>query len=186
MPNKIVKGLKVNGRDRVTERHNSAWGQRNSNQFGDANFMEQQLRRVFYDTFLRKQNSRSVPSWYGAWGWAAPQHSFLPPQHWAQALMGRHLLCACPRPHWGNEAVSVCCSGGLCVPFITVTTQKHTEKGAQRGGSALQSVRLWALQPQAPRGGYPTLGSYISISAFWVPTVFVWAHSGCQDMCLWR
>lgn len=43
--------------------------------------------------------------------------------------MGRHLLCACPRPHWGNEAVSVCCSGRLCAPFITVRAQKHTERG---------------------------------------------------------
>lgn len=42
--------------------------------------------------------------------------------------MGWHLLCACPRPHWGNEAVSVCCSGRLCVPFIIVIAQKHTER----------------------------------------------------------
>lgn len=42
--------------------------------------------------------------------------------------MGWHLLGAGPRPHWGNEAVSVCCSGRLCVPFITVTAHKLTER----------------------------------------------------------
>lgn len=62
MPNKIVKGLKVNGRDGGTDGHNGGCGERKSNQLGDANFMEHQLRRVFYDTFLRKQNSRVVPS----------------------------------------------------------------------------------------------------------------------------
>lgn len=82
--------------------------------------------------------------------------------------MGWHLLYACPRPHWGNEAVSVCCSGRLCVPFITVRAQKHTQKeedGEGGGGSAVQSVLLWALRLRAPRGEYPTLDPYISISA---------------------
>lgn len=52
MPNKVVKGLKVNGRDGVAERHNGNGAERKSNQFGDANFMEHQLRRgFFYDTF---------------------------------------------------------------------------------------------------------------------------------------
>lgn len=107
-----------------------------------------------------------------------------PQQHWGQALMGWHLLYACPRPHWGNKAVSVCCSGGLCVPFITVRPQKHTERRGSRGRAAVQSVLLWALRPGAPRGEYPTLDPYISISAFRAPTAFVSAHSGCQDMCL--
>lgn len=47
--------------------------------------------------------------------------------------MGWHLLCACPRPHWGNEAVSVCCSGRLCAPFIIVRAQKHTERVVSGG-----------------------------------------------------
>lgn len=57
LPNKIVKGLKVNGRDGVTGRHNSR--ERKSNQLGDANFMEHQLRRVFYDTFFEKTKQQS-------------------------------------------------------------------------------------------------------------------------------
>lgn len=161
MPNKIVKGLKLNGRDGVTERHNSNWGERKSNQLGDANFMEHQLRRVFYDTFLRKQNSKAVPSWLGASGRVALCSDEMPPlpfslpqlqQHWGQALMGWHLLYACPRSHWGNEAVSVCCSGRLWVPFITVKAQKHTEKGGLKGvgGALLSNLSRFGLYDHGP------------------------------------
>lgn len=78
-----------------------------------------------------------------------PHPSFMPQQHWAQALMGWHLLYACPRPHWGNEAVSVCCSGGLCVPFITVTAQKHTERGGL-WGALLSNLSCFGLYDHRP------------------------------------
>lgn len=167
MPNKIVKGLKMNGRDGVTERHKSNWGERKSNQHGDANFMEHQLRRVFYDTFLRKQNSRAVPSWSGATppGPTVPPPPTLlpqPEQHWAQALMGWHLLYACPRPHWGNEAVSVCCSGRLRVPFITVRAQKHTERRRLRGGGV--------CCPICPALGFTTHGPHVASTPPWTHT----------------
>lgn len=67
--------------------------------------------------------------------------------------MGWHLLYACPRPHWGNEAVSVCCSGGLCVPFITVTAQRHTKREGLR--------RVWGgglCCPICPALGFTTTG----------------------------
>lgn len=63
--------------------------------------------------------------------------------------MGWHLLYACPRPHWGNEAVSVCCSGRLRGPFITVRAQKHTERGVFGGGllSNLSRFELCSHRP---------------------------------------
>lgn len=151
MPNKIVKGLKVNGRDGVLQRHNSIWEERKSNQLGDANFMEHQLRRVFLWHFFEKRKQQSCSFSVGGplvkrplcTGEMPPFSLPQPQQHWAQALMGWHLLYACPRPHWGNEAVSVCCSGRLCVPFITVTEQRHTKREGLGGGSAVQSVLLW-------------------------------------------
>lgn len=154
-PIKLWKGLKVNGKDGVTQRHNSDWGERKSNQLGDANFIEHQLRRVFYDTFLRKQKSRAVSSQLEARGRVVRCTSKTPPslpqpqQHWVQALMGWHLLYACPRPHWGNEAVSVCCSGRLRVPFITVTSQKHTERGGSRG-APLSNLSCFGLYDHGP------------------------------------
>lgn len=154
-PIKLWKGLKVNGKEGVTQRHNSDWGERKSNQLGDANFIEHQLRRVFYDTFLRKQKSRAVSSQLEARGRVVRCTSKTPPslpqpqQHWVQALMGWHLLYACPRPHWGNEAVSVCCSGRLRVPFITVTSQKHTERGGSRG-APLSNLSCFGLYDHGP------------------------------------
>ena len=120
----------------VTERHNGIWGERKSNQLGDANFMEHQLRRVFLWHFFEKRKQQSCSSSVGVPLVEWPHcNSEMPPfslhqpqQHWAQALMGWHLLYACPRPHWGNEAVSVCCSGRLYVPFITVIAQILTKR----------------------------------------------------------
>lgn len=51
MANKLVKGLKVNGWDGVTEAHNGHRGGRKSNQLKDANFMEHQLRSFFMTLF---------------------------------------------------------------------------------------------------------------------------------------
>lgn len=159
MPNKVVKGLKVNARDGVTERHNSNWGERKSNQLGDANFMEHQLRRVFYDTFFEKTKQHRCPLLVGG-PWSSGPLTLLkcpplsqPQQHWVQVLMGWHLLSACPRPHWGNEAVSVCCSGRLCVPFITVRAQKHTERGGRvgvGGGVVLSNLSCFGLYDHGP------------------------------------
>lgn len=70
VPNKIVKGSKVNGRDGVTGTDNSSRGERKSNRLAHANFMGHQLRRIFYDTLLRKQNSGAVPSWLEGGGGA--------------------------------------------------------------------------------------------------------------------
>lgn len=69
MPNKIVKGLKVNGRHGVTERNNGTRGERKSNQLGDANFMEHQLRKGSFMTVLgkTKQRSSSPPFRWGHW-----------------------------------------------------------------------------------------------------------------------
>lgn len=51
MANKLVKGLKVNGWDGVSEAHNRSCGERKSNQLGDANFMEHLLRIFFMTLF---------------------------------------------------------------------------------------------------------------------------------------
>jgi len=189
MPNKFVKGLKVNGRDGVTERHNSKWEERKSNQLGDANFIEHQLRRVFYDTFSANKTAELASLGWGAPGRVVlctvkrPRPNNLAKQHWTQSLMGWHLLSACSRPHWGNEAVSVCCSGWLCVPFITVKSQKHTKK--RSGVPLLSNLSCFGLYDhRPPRGESLTLDPYISISAFWASTAFVSAHSSCQDVCL--
>lgn len=72
-----------------------------------------------------------------------------PQQHWAQALMGWHLLYACPRPHWGNEAVSVCCCGRLHVPFITVRAQKCTKRGGL-GGALPSNLSCFGLYDHGP------------------------------------
>lgn len=69
----------MNGKDGVTQRHNSDRGERKSNQLGDANFIEHQLRRVFYDTFLRKQKSRAVSSQLEARGRVVRCTSKTPP-----------------------------------------------------------------------------------------------------------
>lgn len=63
--------------------------------------------------------------------------------------MGWHLLYACPRPHWGNEAVSVCCFRGLRVPFITVRAKKHTERRGLRG-AVLSGVSCSGLYDHGP------------------------------------
>lgn len=70
-----------------------------------------------------------------------------------------------------------------CPVYHCHITETHRKRRIE-GGSAVQSVLLWALWPRAPRGEYPTPDPYISISAFWAPMAFVSAHSGCQDMCL--
>lgn len=57
--NKVVKGLKVNGWDGVTEAHNGHGGERKSNQLKDANFMEHQLRS-FFMTLFRENKTRDL------------------------------------------------------------------------------------------------------------------------------
>lgn len=64
--------------------------------------------------------------------------------------MGWQLLCACPRSHWGNEAVSVCCSGRLCGPFITVRAQKHTERVVYGGELLLSNLSCFGLDNHRP------------------------------------
>lgn len=61
-PNKIVKGPKVNGGDGVAGRDNAQRGERKSHQLGDANFMEQQLRkRSFYDSLKENKTAEQEP-----------------------------------------------------------------------------------------------------------------------------
>lgn len=155
IPNKVVKG-KENEWQRWGhwERHNCGWEGEKSNQFGDANFMEHQLRRAFMTHFGRKENTAVVPLLLEDLLWMPPPlthtHTYpQPQQHWAQPLMGWHLLSACPRPHWGNEAVSVCCSGSLYAPFITVTAQRHIERGGQRG-ALLSNLSCFGLYDHRP------------------------------------
>ena len=59
-------------RDGVSGTDKSSRGERKSNRHAHANFMGHQLRRIFYDTLLRKQNSGTVPSWLGAPGGVSP------------------------------------------------------------------------------------------------------------------
>ena len=53
--------MKVNDRDGVTRKHNGWREERKSYLLANANFIEHQLRKVFYDAFWGKQNRRDVP-----------------------------------------------------------------------------------------------------------------------------
>lgn len=103
---------------------------RKSNLFGDANFMEHQF--FLQHSFFFWEN-KTVELLSPHWGGFCLSDSLHGPV-WNQPLMGWHPLYACLCPHWGNEAESVCCSGRPCVPFITVTSQKHTKRKRQEGG----------------------------------------------------
>lgn len=72
--------------------------------------------------------------------------------------MGWQLLCACPRSHWGNEAVSVCCSGRLCGPFITVRAQKHTERVVYGGSCCCPICPALGLTTTGPTWRAPRPG----------------------------
>lgn len=194
MPNKVVKGLKVNGRDGVPERHNGHWGERKSNQLGDANFMEHHLRRVFYDTFFKKtkQHNRCLLARGPRTRVALSSPPFTPLFASTSAALSKGSNGMAPplglsSPTLGKWG-SVCLLfwKAACLVYHCQRTETHKKKRIEKGwgGSAVQSVPLWALRPRAPRGEYPTLDPYISISAFRAPTGFVSAHSGCQDMCL--
>lgn len=117
-----------------------------SNQFGDANFMAHQLKRIFMALFGENKTGELLSAHCGGFYLSGPLHGPV----WNQSLMWWRPLYACSCPHWGNEAESVCCSGWLCVPFITVTSQKRTKR--KRPGGLLESFAC----PICPVLGFTT------------------------------
>lgn len=178
----------MNGWDGVTEAHNGHRGEWKSNQLKDANFMELQLRSFFMTLFCENKTKQGICPLF-RWGhwW-----SVIPPLFFA-------LTSAALSPGSNGMAPPLCLPsptlgkwGSVCLLFWKAlgpvyhcqSTETHRNSSMWWGGAVVQSVLLWALQPQAPRGEYPALDPYISISAFRAPTTFVSAHSSRQDMCL--